>query len=204
MFDETATNGHGLRNDPFKALIVPRPIGWITTIDSQGRINLAPFSFVNAIAEDPPMVLFAPGGSKADRSVKDSRANAEETGEFVCNLATWNLRDAMNATSANLAAGEDEMRHAGLTPAPSRLVKPPPVKESPVHFDCRLWKVVGLPTHDQKQPNCIVIGEVVGIHIDDALIKDQRVDIVAAQPIARLGYSEYTVVNSKFSLRRPG
>ncbi len=110
----------------------------------------------------------------------------------------------MNATSANLAAGEDEMRHAGLTPAPSRLVKPPRVKESPVHFECKLWKVVELPTHDKKQPNCIVIGEVVGIHIDDALIKDQRVDIVAAQPIARLGYSEYTVVNSKFSLRRPG
>jgi flavin reductase (DIM6/NTAB) family NADH-FMN oxidoreductase RutF len=204
MFYETATNGHGLRNDPFKALIVPRPIGWITTIDSRGRVNLAPFSFFNAIAEDPPMVLFAPGGRKADRPIKDSRANAEETGEFVCNLATWDLREAMNLTSANLPFGEDEMRHAGLTSVPSRLVKPPRVKESPVHFECRLWKVVELPTHDPEQPNSIVIGQVVGIHIDDALIKDQRVDIVAAQPIARLGYSEYTVVDSKFSMRRPG
>ena len=204
MFYDTKTKGHGLRNDPFKALVVPRPIGWITTIDSQGRVNLAPFSFFNAIAEDPPMVLFAPGGRKADRPVKDSRANAEETGEFVCNLATWDLREAMNLTSANLAVGEDEMRHAGLTPVPSQLVKPPRVKESPVHFECKLWKVVELPTHDRESPNCIVIGEVVGIHIDDALIKDQRVDIVAAQPIARLGYSEYTVVDSKFSMRRPG
>ncbi len=203
MFYEIA-NGHGLRNDPFKALVVPRPIGWITTIDRQGRVNLAPFSFFNAIAEDPPMVLFAPGGKKADRPVKDSRHNAEETGEFVCNLATWDLRDAMNLTSANLAAGEDEMKHAGLTPVPSRLVKPPRVKESPVHFECKLWKVVELPTHDMEEPNCIVIGQVVGIHIEDALIKDQRVDIVAAQPIARLGYSEYTVVDSKFSMRRPG
>jgi flavin reductase (DIM6/NTAB) family NADH-FMN oxidoreductase RutF len=204
MFYDTKTKGHGLRNDPFKALEVPRPIGWITTIDKQGRINLAPFSFFNAIAEDPPMVLFAPGGRKADRPVKDSRANAEETGEFVCNLATWDLREAMNQTSANLAAGEDEMRHAGLTPVPSKLVKPPRVKESPVHFECKLWKVVELPTHDREEPNCIVIGEVVGIHIDDALIKDQRVDIVSALPIARLGYSEYTVVDSKFSMRRPG
>ena len=203
MFYEIA-NGHGLRNDPFKALIVPRPIGWVTTIDREGRVNLAPYSFFNAISEDPPMVLFAPGGRKADRAVKDSRANAEETGEFVCNLATWDLRDAMNLTSANLAVGEDEMKHAGLTPVPSRLVKPPRVKESPVHFECKLWRVVELPTHDKDEPNCIVIGEVVGIHIDDALIKDQRVDIVAAQPIARLGYSEYTVVNSKFSMRRPG
>lgn|SRR5689334_18794460 len=203
MFYEIA-NGHGLRNDPFKALVVPRPIGWITTIDKQGRVNLAPFSFFNAIAEDPPMVLFAPGGKKADRPMKDSRANVEETGEFVCNLATWDLRDAMNLTSANLAAGEDEMKHAGLTPVPSRLVKPPRVKESPVHFECKLWKVVELPTHDREEPNSIVIGQVVGIHIEDALIKDQRVDIVAAQPIARLGYSEYTVVDSKFSMRRPG
>ncbi|HEY2890247.1 MAG TPA: flavin reductase family protein [Dongiaceae bacterium] len=204
MFYDTMTKSHGLRNDPFKALVVPRPIGWITTIDKQGRVNLAPFSFFNAIAEDPPMVLFAPGGRKADRPVKDSRANAEETGEFVCNLATWDLREAMNLTSDNLAVGEDEMRHAGLTPVPSKLVKSPRVKESPVHFECKLWKVVELPTHDREEPNCIVIGEVVGIHIDDTLIKDQRVDIVSAKPIARLGYSEYTVVDSKFSMRRPG
>jgi flavin reductase (DIM6/NTAB) family NADH-FMN oxidoreductase RutF len=204
MFYETKTNGHGLRNNPFKSLIVPRPIGWITSIDKRGRVNLAPFSFFNAIAEDPPMVMFAPGGRKADRHIKDSRANVEETGEFVCNLSTYELRDAMNLTSANLAVGEDEMAHAKLTPVPSRLVKPPRVKESPVHFECKLWKVIELPTNDPEEPNSMVVGEVVGVHIDDALIKDQRVDIVSALPIARLGYSEYTVVDSKFSMRRPG
>ena len=96
------------------------------------------------------------------------------------------------------------MRAAGLTPAPSRLVRPPRVAESPVHLECRLWKVIDLPTMDEREPNCLIVGQVVGIHIADALIKDRRVDIVAARPIARLGYSEYTVVDSKFSMRRPG
>jgi flavin reductase (DIM6/NTAB) family NADH-FMN oxidoreductase RutF len=204
MFYESSRNDHGLTVDPFKALVVPRPIGWITTIDGRGRVNLAPFSFFNGIAEDPQMVAFAPGGRKADRPIKDTRANVEETGEFVCNLATWDLREAMNATSANLLAGVDEMKAAGLTPAPSRLVRPPRVAESPVHLECRLWKVIDLPTLDEREPYCLVIGQVVGIHIADTLIKDRRVDIVAARPIARLGYSEYTVVDSKFSMRRPG
>jgi flavin reductase (DIM6/NTAB) family NADH-FMN oxidoreductase RutF len=203
MFYESARNDHGLKVDPFKALVVPRPIGWITTLDGQGRINLAPFSFFNAIAEDPQMVAFAPAGRKADRPIKDSRSNAEETGEFVCNLATWDLREAMNATSANLPAGADEMKAAGLTPVPSRLVQPPRVAESPVHLECKLWKVVDLPTLDKHEPNCLVIGQVVGIHIADHLIKDRRVDIIAAKPIARLGYSEYAVVDAKFSMRRP-
>jgi flavin reductase (DIM6/NTAB) family NADH-FMN oxidoreductase RutF len=204
MFYESSRNDHGLKNDPFKSLIVPRPIGWITSIDSQGRVNLAPFSFFNAVSDSPQMVAFGPGGRKADRPVKDTRANVEETGEFVCNLSTWDLREAMNATSAGHPMGVDEMKEAGLTPTPSRLVRPPRVAESPVHFECRLWKVIELPTLDRDEPNCLVIGEVVGIHIADALIKDRRVDIVAAQPIARLGYSEYTVVDSKFSMRRPG
>jgi flavin reductase (DIM6/NTAB) family NADH-FMN oxidoreductase RutF len=204
MFYESSRNDHGLIVDPFKALVVPRPIGWITTIDGQGHVNLAPFSFFNGIAEDPQMVAFAPGGRKADRPIKDSRANVEEIGEFVCNLATWDLREAMNATSANLPAGADEMKAAGLTPVPSRLVRPPRVAESPVHLECKLWKVIDLPTLDEREPNCLLIGQVIGIHIADALIKDRRVDIVAARPIARLGYSEYVVVDSKFSMRRPG
>ncbi len=205
MFYETATKGHGLRNDPFKALVVPRPIGWITTIDRQGRINLAPFSFFNAIAEDPPMVLFAPGGRKADRPVKDSRANVEETGEFVCNLATWDLRDAMNLTSANLAAGEDEMKHAKLTPVPSRLVKPPRVKESPVALECKYWKTVELPVEpgNEDKRGSVVFGQVVGVHIDDAILKDGRVDTLAFKPVARLGYSEYTTTENVWRMRRP-
>ncbi len=204
MFYEPARASHGLAVDPFKSLVVPRPIGWITSLDPEGQVNLAPFSFFNAVAEEPHMVLFAPNGRKPDRHIKDSRSNIEATGEFVCNLATWELREAMNATSAVLPAGTDEMAAAGLTPAPSRLVRPPRVAESPAHLECRLWKVVDLPSHDPEEPNCIVIGEVVGIHIADRLIKNGRVDTVAARPIARLGYSEYAVVDGKFSMRRPG
>jgi flavin reductase (DIM6/NTAB) family NADH-FMN oxidoreductase RutF len=202
MFYETGSKAP-LSPDPFKSLIVPRPIGWVSSIDSQGRVNLAPFSFFNAVAEDPPMVVFAPNGLKAEGLLKDSRRNIEETGEFVCNLATWDLREHMNATSMGYPAGTDEMQAAGLTPAPSRLVRPPRVAEAPIHLECRLWRIITLPSPDPKVPNDLVVGEVVGIHIDDALIKDGRVDIVAAKPIARLGYSEYACVDTKFRMRRP-
>jgi flavin reductase (DIM6/NTAB) family NADH-FMN oxidoreductase RutF len=203
MFYDTERNDHGLPRDPFKAVVVPRPIGWVTTIDAEGRVNLAPFSFFNGVAEHPHMVLFAPNGRKSDGGLKDSRANVEATGEFVCNLVTWDLREPMNATSGNHPSGTDEMRAAGLTPAPSRLVRPPRVAESPVHLECRLWKVIDLPSHDPSEPNCLVIGEVVGIHIADWLIKEGRVDILAARPVARLGYAEYTTVDNKFTMRRP-
>jgi flavin reductase (DIM6/NTAB) family NADH-FMN oxidoreductase RutF len=204
MFYETKGGSHGMAVDPFKSLVVPRPIGWVTSLDERDRVNLAPFSFFNAIAEDPPMVAFSPNGRKPDGRVKDSRANIETTLEFVCNLATWDLREAMNATSAVLPAGVDEMQAAGLTPAPARLVRPPRVVESPVQLECRLWKIVELPSWDPEEPNALIIGEVVGIHIADHLIKNGRVDIVAARPIARLGYSEYAVVADKFAMRRPG
>ncbi len=202
MFYETGAKAP-LSPDPFKSLVVPRPIGWITSIDLKGQVNLAPFSFFNAVAEEPPMVAFAPSGLKAEGSLKDSRRNIEETGEFVCNLATWDLREPMNATSFEFPAGTDEMRSAGLTPAPSRLVRPPRVAEARVHLECRLWRIIELPSPDPKEPNALVIGEVIGVHIDDALIKDGRVDIVAAKPIARLGYSEYASIETKFRMRRP-
>ena len=202
MFYETRTKAP-LSPDPFKSLVVPRPIGWVSSIDGQGRVNLAPFSFFNAVAEDPPMVVFAPNGLKAEGLLKDSRRNIEETGEFVCNLATWDLREHMNATSFGYPAGTDEMQAAGLTPAPSRLVRPPRVAETPIHLECRLWRIITLPSPNPNAPNDLVIGEVIGIHIDDALIKDGRVDIVAAKPIARLGYSEYACVDTKFRMRRP-
>lgn len=203
MFYEPSRGSHGMAVDPFKSLVVPRPIGWITSLDREGRVNLAPFSFFNAVAEDPHMVLFSPNGRKPDRGIKDSRSNVEATGEFVCNLATWELREAMNATSAGLPAGADEMAAAGLTPVSSKLVRPPRVAESPAHLECRLWKIVELPSRDAEEPNCLVVGEVIGIHIADRLIRNGRVDIVAARPIARLGYSEYAVVADKFSMRRP-
>jgi flavin reductase (DIM6/NTAB) family NADH-FMN oxidoreductase RutF len=192
-----------LSPDPFKQLIVPRPIGWISTVAANGSVNLAPFSFFNAIADDPPMVGFGVGGSKPDRLYKDSRANVEETGEFVFNLATWDTRRQMNLTSGSYPAGVDEFRESGLTPAPSELVKPPRVAEAPVHFECRHFTTVELPADDPNEPNVFIIGQVIGIHIDDRLIKDGRVDIVSARPIARLGYSLYTITDNMFPMRRP-
>ncbi len=189
--------------DAFKSLVVPRPIGWITTLSPQGDVNLAPFSFFNAVGDAPPLVAFAPQGRKPDRPIKDSLANVEATGEFVCNLATYELREQMNLTSAHLPAGMDEMRAAGLTPLPSRLVKPPRVAESPAHLECRYLRTVDLPAWDPAERQVLVIGEVVGIHIDDRLIKDGRVDIVGARPIARLGYSLYASVDGSFRMRRP-
>ena len=203
MFYEPARNDHGLALNPFKSLVVPRPIGWITTLSPAGIVNLAPFSFYNAFADEPPIVGFAPGGRKPDRPVKDSRANAEASGEFVVNMATFDLRQAMNATSATLPQGVDEMARAGLEPAPSRLVRPPRVAAAPVALECRYLKTVGLPSLDPEEPNCIVLGQVVGIHISEALIRDGRVDITLARPIARLGYSLYTTVETTFAMRRP-
>jgi len=202
MFYDPRRNDHGLPRDPFKSLIVPRPIGWVTTVSTAGVVNLAPFSFFNAVAEAPPLVMFAPNGRKPDRSLKDSRVNAETTGEFVLNLATHALREQMNATSASLPAGTDEMKLAGLTPTASRTVKPPRVAESPVHLECRYLQTVVLPA-TADGANAVIFGEVVGIHIRDDLIKEGRVDILAARPIARLGYSEYTAVDGKFRMPFP-
>ena len=142
MFYDAVANSHGLAMDPFKALVAPRPIGWISTLGKNGVVNLAPYSFFNAVSEDPHFVMFASGGRK------DSQRNAEETGEFVCSLATYDLREAMNRTSAAVGPEVDEMRLAGLTPAPSRLVAPPRVKELPVAFECRYWRTIELPGRD--------------------------------------------------------
>jgi flavin reductase (DIM6/NTAB) family NADH-FMN oxidoreductase RutF len=203
LFYEPAKRNHGLPRDPFKACVVPRPIGWVTTQDRAGRLNLAPFSFFNAIAGDPPMVCYAPGGLKGDGGVKDSLAFVREQGEFTCNLATWDLREQMNQTSAGLAAGENEADFAGLTLVPARLVAPPRVKESPVHLECKLWQILDLPKDSRGEPNNLVIGTVVGVHIDDAILKDGFVDLSRVRPIARLGYMDYAVVDTIFSMRRP-
>lgn len=203
MFYEPSKGDHGLGRDPFKALLVPRPIGWVTTMNAAGKVNLAPFSFFNAVAEHPQMVMYTCGGRKPDRTTKDSLANAREHGEFVWNLATWELREKMNATSSTLPADVDEMAYAGLSVAPSRLVKPPRVAESPVQFECKVWQVIDLPGTDAEGPNGMVIGFVVGVHFRDDLIVDGRVKIQNARPIARLGYSEYTVVENAFRMPFP-
>jgi flavin reductase (DIM6/NTAB) family NADH-FMN oxidoreductase RutF len=198
MFYETAKNNHGLPHDPFKAIVAPRPIGWISSLSAKGDLNLAPYSYFNGVSSKPPCVMFASEGHK------DSIANIAETREFVCSLATWELREQMNATSATVSREVDEFMLAGLTAAPSKLVKPPRVAESPCALECKLVKIVNLgdedPTLADRQ---IVIGKVVGIHIDEQFIKDGILDTAAMKPIARCGYRNYAVVLDQFEMIRP-
>lgn len=201
MFYDTAANDHGLPHDPFKAIVTPRPIGWITTMSAKGEVNLSPYSFFNAISERPHMVAFSSSGRK------DAVTFAEETKEFVCNLATYDLREQMNATSATLPRGENEMVHAGLAAAPSRLVKPPRVANAPAALECKWLQTVPLAPLEGGEPTYyLVIGQVVGIHIDDRFIVDGLVDTAAMRPIARSGYRDYFVATpeTKFAMTRPG
>jgi flavin reductase (DIM6/NTAB) family NADH-FMN oxidoreductase RutF len=198
MFYETAKNDHGLPHNPLKAIVAPRPIGWVTSMSHKGEINLAPYSFFNAVSDNPPIVLFSSEGPK------DSLIFVEETREFVCNLATFELRDAMNETSGDFPRGVNEMAEAGLVPAPSRLVRPPRVAASPCALECRLLQIIDL--HDlQGNPTSrhVAFGQVIGVHIDDRFIRNGRVDTAAMQPIARCGYAEYALVDKVFTIRRP-
>lgn len=195
---------HGLRGNPFNQLVVPRPIGWISSVGADGHVNLAPFSFFNAVAYVPPQVMFATTGPHRQGGPKNSLANIRETGEFVANLATWELREAVNLSSTPAPAEVDEFAVAGLTKAPAHVVRAPYVAESPVHLECRLTTIVELPTPDPADPNTVVFGEVVGVDIADRAIADGRVDVRAIDPIARLGYDQYTRVVEVFSMTRPG
>lgn len=192
--------GHGLPHDPFKAIVAPRPIGWISTRDRQGRVNLAPYSFFNAFSDEPPVVGFSSSGRK------DSLRNAEETGEFVANLATKPLADAMNLSSASVAHGVDELALAGLTAAPCRLVSAPRVAESPAALECRLIRLIPIPDMDGNDTrNILVLGQVVGVHLDPACLKDGLFDMTRARTIARCGYlGDYAEVDHLFQMMRPG
>ena len=183
-----------LPHDPFKAFIAPRPIGWVSTVSASGAVNLAPYSYFNAVCDRPPTVMFSSDGAK------DSMTFAHETGEFVWNMATWDLREPMNLSSADLPRGESEFAHAGLEFAPSRLVTPPRVAAAPVSLECRVTQVV--PIDDG--PNIVTFGRVVGVHLDEAAIVDGRVDLTRLKPIARCGYrGDYAVVTELFEMLRP-
>lgn len=195
---------HGLPHNPFNAIVLPRPIGWVSTVDAEGAVNLAPYSFFNAVAYHPPQVMFASTGNHVQGGLKDSVANIKATGEFVMNLATWPLREQLNLTSAPAPHGVDEFGVAGLARAASELVAPPRVAESPVHLECRLVDVVELLTDDPAAPNLVVFGQVVVVHIDDGMIVDGKVDVERLQPISRLGYNEYGRVTEVFKMDRPG
>ena len=203
MYYETDKNNHGLRYNPLKACVVPRPIGWITTISAAGIVNLAPFSFFNLLSYDPPYVMFSAGCHELDGGKKDSVLNAEATGEFVYNMATFSQKDQMNLSAAIVEHNVNEMAAAGLEPLPSRLVRPPRVKGSPVHFECRLHQVVPLPGRKPSSLHHIVIGQVLAVHIDDAAITaDGLVDVVKMRPIARLGYKDYVSVDAVFQMEK--
>jgi len=201
-------NGHGLAKNPFNSLVVPRPIGWISTVDGAGTVNLAPYSFFNAVAYQPPTVMFSAGHGRIEADgMKDSLRNVLETREFVHNFATWDTRDAMNMTSGDYAKDVDELAMADLTPLPSRLVKPPRIKESPIHFECKVVHTVELPNTKGSHLYTVVFGEVVGIHIaDDLIMENGQIDIGRLHPIARLGYQDYAEVTaeSQFTMERPG
>lgn len=187
-----------MRHDPFKALIAPRPVGWVSTMDKEGRVNLAPYSFFNAFSSEPPIVGFCSEGAK------DSLTFAREGGEFVWNMATWDLRDEMNATSAPLERGQSEFAHAGLETAPSRLVRPPRVKASPAHLECKVVDIFQLrDVNGEPVPRFLVMGQAIGIHIDDRFIEKGVVQITKMKPIARCGYQDYTVLDEVFALKRP-
>jgi len=193
--------GHGLPFDPFKAIIGPRPIGWISSVDAKGAGNLAPYSFFNAFCDKPPIIGFSSSGWK------HSVANIHDTGEFVWNLATRALAERMNITSAAVAPEVNEFDLAGLTRAPARLVRADRVLESPVNFECRRTQLIQLRDADGGLvPNWLVLGEVVAVHIEPSLLLDGIYDTAGAHPILRAGklgdYAEITAA-AMFEMPRP-
>jgi flavin reductase (DIM6/NTAB) family NADH-FMN oxidoreductase RutF len=198
VFYDATKNNHGFANDPFKAVVAPRPIGWISTFAADGTANLAPYSFFNAFSESPHYVAFGSGG------YKHTLENITQRGDFAVNLATYDLRDAMNATSASVAAHVDEFDIAGLSKTACEYVSAPRVGESPVTLECRHFQTIDLPDDEGRVSDWLVIGRVLGIHIEDQFIVAGRVNTAAMRLIARLGYSEYATIESAWRLRRPG
>lgn len=191
-------DGHGLPHNPFKAIVAPRPIGWISTLSAKGFVNLAPFSFFNAFSGEPPMVAFTTEGPK------DSGNNASETGEFVVNLATRAMVEKLNLTSAALAEDVNEFEYAGIESEPSQMVAPPRVKHVPAALECKVTMTTDLTDIDGNDvQRKMVIGQVVGIYIDDEYLTDGLFDVIKAGTIARLGYHDYCQVTELFQLVRP-
>jgi len=194
-------NDHGLPHDPFKAIVAPRPIGWIGSQNKIGQKNLAPYSYFNGVSDRPHYVIFSSNG------LKDSLVNIEETGVFTASLATAKLFNRMNISSVPAKYGVDEFELSGLTARQGNYVDAPCVAESPAVLECELWKVVDLPHSNRKNNsgNYIVIGYVVGIYIDDSYIKNGLFDFRLAEPLGRLGYMDYGIINSKntFTKNRP-
>jgi flavin reductase (DIM6/NTAB) family NADH-FMN oxidoreductase RutF len=191
-------DGHGLPHDPFKAIVAPRPIGWISALSAKGELNLSPYSYFNAVSARPPMVMFSSEGRK------DAVTFIEETGEFTCSLVTKALDQQMNMTSAPLRRGVSEYAHSGLETAPSRFVRPPRVAASPTALECKLVSLRELKDIQGRSVDCwMVVGQVVGVFIDDRYLKNGLFDTAMAQPLARCGYHDYAMVDEVFPIIRP-
>jgi flavin reductase (DIM6/NTAB) family NADH-FMN oxidoreductase RutF len=204
MYFDPDTNDHGLSRNPYKSCVVPRPIGWISTLSSAGVPNLAPFSQFQNLTYDPPYVMFAANQNTRGRR-KDTVINVEETGEFVYNMATYDLREAMNRSAAEVPPEIDEFTMAGVAKAPSVKVKPYRVAESPVQFECHYFQTIRLPGNGPMGAVDVIIGRVILVHIKDEVIQsDGRLDILKIRPLARLGYYDYSTVDSIFEMVIPG
>ncbi|WP_029618145.1 flavin reductase family protein [Pseudorhizobium marinum] len=199
MFYDTETNAHGMSHDPFKAIVAPRPIGWIGTRGRDGSINLSPYSFFNIVSDTPKIIMFSSTGRK------DSLRNAEETGVFTASLASRHLAEAVNASSVTVPYGTDEFALAGVTPAPGTLVDAPYVAEAYTALECRVTEILQPHTlKGGKAPSYMVFGEVVGIHIREEVIRDGRIDMALLRPIARMGYRDFSDGGAEvFELTRP-
>ncbi|KAL5433242.1 hypothetical protein PMIN07_007688 [Paraphaeosphaeria minitans] len=212
MFYEPGKTVHGLPHDPFKACVIPRPIGWISTLSPSGTANLAPYSQFNNLTFDPPYVMFS-ANQTPSAAQKDTVVNVEATGVFCWNLATYALKDAVNATSEQMPPEVDEFEKAGLKKEDSKLsnvlvkgeqVRVPMVKASPIKFECTHYTTLRLPGNPPMGAVDVVIGRVVGIHIDEDVLTDGKIDVSKTVPIARCGYFEYTAVREVFEMKIPG
>ena len=201
MFYEVTDKNDWLTH--FKSLIVPRPIGWISSKNNNGQINLAPYSFFNAIATIPPMVVIGPGGYSKSGNNKDTLLNIKNNPEFVCNFVNWDVKDIMNESSYSFDNNESEVEKLNIETEDSNMVSIPRVKLSPAHFECTLFKIIDLPSDSRGNPNHLIIGNIIGINISDKIIKNDRIDIGELKPISRMGYDEYALINTIFSMKRP-
>jgi flavin reductase (DIM6/NTAB) family NADH-FMN oxidoreductase RutF len=200
FYDARKKNDHGLPYDPFKAIVAPRPIGWITSMSAAGDVNLAPYSWFNGVSSQPPMVMFS------SELRKDTLTFVEETKEFVCNFATHELREQVNQTSAPFPRGVNEMAKCGLAPAPSQFVKPPRVAESPCALECKWVQTVSLTDCEGRRTDRhVVFGQVIGVYIDERFIRDGVLDTALMRPIMRAGYHDYFAISPelRFSMKRP-
>lgn len=194
-------DGHGLPHNPFNAIVTPRPIAWVSTRGADGSENLAPYSFFNAVAYVPPQVMFASTGTKADRDFgKDSLSNIRDTGVFCVNIVEYAAREAMNRTSGPWPKETDEFTDAGIARAACETIPCSRVAGAPASLECRMTQIVTL----EGQGNFLVLGEVVGVHLRDDCMVDGRFDVTRFQPVARLGYKDYSVVTEVFEMTRPG